>query len=80
MTAMTAWFFKFPHTPSLGGGEFFSLRIAQVLRKGGYAVRLITSDQRLLRLFEKHGLPRRREYGFFRKCIDLAGWPPAGCR
>ena len=57
---MTAWFFKFPHTPSLGGGEFFSLRIAQVLRKGGYAVRLITSDQRLLRLFEKHGLPRRR--------------------
>ena len=57
---MTAWFFKFPHTPSLGGGEFFSLLIAEFLRKRGYTVRLITSDQRLLRLFEKHGLPRRR--------------------
>lgn len=53
--------------PSLGGGEFYTLRLAQNLIQQGFEVKLFTSDRYLLRLFEKAGLPRKRMF---------LGWEP----
>ena len=64
---MTIYFFKFPLRPSLGGGDFYILKLALHLKSQGRSIKLVTSDRPLLRLFEKHGLPHRRLF---------AGWEP----
>ena len=64
---MSIFFFKFPLVASLGGAEFHTLKLAQHFHAQGRQIKLITSDQHLFRLFEKHGLPRQRTF---------LGWEP----
>lgn len=59
------YFLKFPLEPSLGGAEFHTLKLAQDFQKQGHQVKLITSDRRLFRLFEKNRLPRKRIFTGF---------------
>ncbi|MBI4050676.1 MAG: glycosyltransferase family 4 protein [Candidatus Doudnabacteria bacterium] len=61
------FFFKFPLQDSLGGAEFHTLKLAKHFQSLGHAVKLITSDAKLFRLFEKHRLPRQRLF---------VGWEP----
>mgnify|MGYP001579406148 FL=1 len=71
------YFFKFPLQPSLGGAELHTLALAQNFWKQGFKVKLIASDGRLFRLFEKNCLPRRRMFAGFEPTAkwSLILWP-----
>ncbi len=71
-------FLKFPLEDSLlGGAELQTLKLAKHFKSIGQDVKLITSDRRLFRLFEKHGLPRKRLWAGFEPTSQsaLLKWP-----
>lgn len=70
-------FCKFPLESSLGGAEFQTLKLAKYFQTQGQQIKLYTSDDKLLRLFEKNDLPRRRVFIGFEPVgkTALALWP-----
>jgi glycosyltransferase involved in cell wall biosynthesis len=61
-------FLKFPlEDKTLGGADFYALKLARFFSLRGEKVKLFTSDKKIFRLFERNGLSRRRIF---------LGWEP----
>ncbi|TSA46418.1 glycosyltransferase family 1 protein [bacterium] len=61
------YFFKFPLEDSLAGAEFHTLKLAKHFKSQGHRVSLVSSDKKLIGLFQANGLDNK--YLF-------AGWEP----